>query len=82
MSIKEISEASEKGNVVFGLKETLKAIKKSKGKKLKVFVTSDAREETIKKLQDNKIDFLKIKKVVDVVKELSLDFECEVFLVK
>jgi ribosomal protein L7Ae-like RNA K-turn-binding protein len=82
MSIKEISEAIEKEHIIFGLKETLKTIKKSKGKKLKVFVTSDAREETIKKLQENKIDFLKVKSTVDVTKELSLGFECEVFLVK
>lgn len=82
MSIKEISEAMSKNNIYFGLKQTLKNFKGSKSKKLKVFVANDAREETIKKLQENGIEFSKVKCVEDSAKELNLGFECEVFLVK
>jgi len=82
MSLKEISEAMIKKNVYFGLKQTLKNAKSSKSKKLKVFVANDAREETIKKLQESGIEFSKVKCVEDSAKELGLSFECEVFLVK
>jgi ribosomal protein L30E len=82
MSIKEISEAIKKGNVLFGIKEALKLSKKSKKAKHKVFAVNDARDETIKKLEENKIDFLRIKNKEDTAKELNLDFECEIFSIK
>jgi ribosomal protein L7Ae-like RNA K-turn-binding protein len=82
MSLKEISEAIEKGNICFGLKETLKNIKKSKAKKHKIFAANDAREETINKLNEFGIDFSKTKGKEELAKELNLDFECEVFFIK
>jgi len=82
MSIKEISEAIAKENVIFGLKETLKFLKKSKNKKARVFITNDAREETINKLEAHKLELSKIKGKEDTSKELGLNFECEVFLIK
>jgi len=82
MSVKEILEGIKKGNVLFGIKETLRFSKKSKKAKYKVFVVQDAREDTLKKLEENKIDFSKIKNKEDVAKELNLGFECETFLIK
>lgn len=82
MSVKDISDAMKSGEVYFGLRQTLRNAIKGKNKKSKVFVVSDARETTIKKLQDSGIEFSKIKNVEDSKKELNLDFECEVFLLK
>jgi ribosomal protein L7Ae-like RNA K-turn-binding protein len=80
MAIKDIKEAIEKKNVIFGLRETLKA---SKGKKkLNVLVVSDAREETLKKLKEKGIEFETLKKKDDVTKDLNLNFRCGVFLIK
>ena len=80
MSVKDLKEAMEKGKVIFGLRETLKS---SKGKKkLRVFMVSDARAETEKKLTDGKVDFEKLKAKSEIAKELGLDFECEVFSIK
>jgi ribosomal protein L30E len=81
MTIKDIKDAIDKNKAVFGLRETIKACKKNKGK-YKVFVVSDARPETVKKLQDAKIDTEKIKAKEEVEKELQLGFLCEVFLVE
>ena len=75
MSIKEIKEAMENGNVFFGIKQALKG-----GKKIKmVFITKDARDETVEKLENAKIEFDVLKSKTDIAKELNLDFECEVF---
>jgi ribosomal protein L7Ae-like RNA K-turn-binding protein len=80
MSLKDIKDAIGKKSVVFGLRGTLK---NSKGKKKsKVFVVSDARAETLSKLKEKGIEFESLKKKADVSKELNLDFESEVFLIK
>ena len=79
MSVKEIQEAILSKKVLFGIKQVLKA---KKTKKSKVFVASDAREETSNKLKENKIEFSSLKRKADVAKELNLGFECEVFLIK
>lgn len=77
MSIKEIREAMEKGNVLFGVKQALK------NKKLKqVFISKDTRDETVEKLEAAKIEFDVLKSKADISKELNLDFECEVFSIK
>jgi hypothetical protein len=49
---------------------------------MNIFVVSDAREETLNKLKEKKIEFSSLKKKSDVAKELGLAFECEVFLIK
>ena len=78
MSVKEISEAIESGNVLFGVKQALKV-----GKKLKnVFIAKDTRDETVEKLEIAKIEFIVLKSKADLAKELNLDFECEVFCLK
>ena len=75
MSVKEISEAMEKGNVLFGIKQALKG-----GKKLKnVFIAKDTRDSTVEKLESAKIEFDVLKSKAELAKELNLDFECEVF---
>lgn len=81
MTIKDIKDAIAKDKVVFGLREIARICKKSKGK-CKVFVVSDARPETVKKLQEAKIDAEKIKAKQEVEKELNLGFLCEVFLIQ
>ena len=78
MSVKEISEAIESGNVFFGIKQALKIGKKSKN----VFIAKDARDETVEKLEAAKIEFIVLKSKADLAKELNLDFECEVFCLK
>ena len=75
MSVKEITEAMASGNVCFGIRQCLKAGKKSNG----VFIAKDTREETVEKLEDAKIEFIVLKSKADLAKELNLDFECEVF---
>ena len=82
MTLKEIQTAHEKGNVLFGIRQVLKAGKKSK-KKLNVFVCEDTREETLGRLQEGKVEAEVLKgKKEDVAKELNMDFLCEVFLIK
>ncbi len=77
MSIKEIKEAMEKGNVLFGIRQALK------NKKLKqVFISKDTRDGTVEKLEAAKIEFDVLKSKADISKELNLDFECEVFSIK
>jgi len=75
MSIKEISEAIESGNVLFGIKQALKLGKKSKN----VFIAKDTRDETVEKLEAAGIEFDVLKSKAELAKELNLDFECEVF---
>ena len=75
MSVKEIKEAMEKGEVSFGIKQVLK----SKQKLKMVFIAKDARDETVEKLEKANIEFDVLKSKTDIAKELNLDFECEVF---
>ena len=75
MSVKEISEAIESGNVMFGVKQALKLGKKSKN----VFIAKDTRDETVEKLEAAGIEFDVLKSKAELAKELNLDFECEVF---
>jgi len=78
MSVKEISEAMDSGNAMFGVRQCLKAGKKAKN----VFIAKDTRDGTVEKLEDAKIEFVVLKSKVDLAKELNLDFECEVFCLK
>jgi ribosomal protein L30E len=78
MSMKELGEAIEGGNVLFGIKQALKLGKKSKN----VFIAKDTRDDTVEKLDAAKIEFDVLKPKVDITKELNLDFECEVFSIK
>lgn len=75
MSVKEIGEAIEKKKVLFGIKEAVKNKKKIKS----VFVSKDAREETVEKLESEKIEFAVLKSKEDISKELNLHFESEVY---
>ena len=75
MSVKEIKEAMKDNLVFFGIKQTLK----NKNKLKNVFITNDTRDETVEKLENAKIEFDVLKSKIDIVKELNLDFECEVF---
>ena len=78
MSVKEISEAMKGGNVIFGIRQTLKLGKKAKN----VFIAKDTRDDTVEKLEAAKIEFDVLKPKADLAKELNLDFECEVFSLK
>ena len=78
MSVKELGEAIESGNVLFGVKQALKG-----GKKLKnVFIAKDTRDETVEKLEAAGIEFDVLKTKAELAKELNLDFACEVFSIK
>jgi ribosomal protein L7Ae-like RNA K-turn-binding protein len=77
MSVKEIKEAMEKGNVLFGIRQALKS-KKLKG----VFIAKDTRDETVEKLEAAKVEFDVLKTKAELARELNLDFECEVFSIK
>jgi len=78
MSIKEISEAIESGNIMFGVKQALKG-----GKKVKdVFIAKDTRDSTVEKLESAGIEFDVLKSKAELAKELNLDFRCEVFSIK
>jgi ribosomal protein L7Ae-like RNA K-turn-binding protein len=78
MSIKEIKEAIDEKKVYFGIKQA----KKHKANIATVFVTKDARDETIKLLEDAKIEFVVLKPKSEMTKGLNLDFESEVFSIK
>ena len=78
MSIKEIAEAINNDNVVFGVKQALKGGKKLKG----VFIAKDTRDETVEKLEAAGIEFDVLKTKAELAKELNLDFLCEVFSIK
>lgn len=96
MSVKELKEGIEKGKVIFGIKQILKFFsktsakkgkedkeeKKGKKKEERVFLVKDAREETAKKLKEAGIEFSFLKNRTEVAKELNLNFESEVFLLK
>ncbi len=75
MSIKEIKEAMKDNLVFFGIKQTLK----NKDKLTNVFITKDTRDETVDKLENAKIEFDVLRSKADIIKELNLDFDCEVF---
>ena len=78
MSMKEIKEAMESGSVFFGVRQAMK----NKGKLKNVFIAKDARDETVNKLENAKIEFDVLKSKADMAKELNLDFECEVISLK
>jgi len=78
MSVKELKEGIEAENVLFGIKQALKLGKKAKS----VFITKDARDDTVEKLEGAGIEFDVLKSKADLTKELNLDFECEVFSLK
>ena len=80
MSIKEIKEKYKEKKIFFGIRETLKKAKKRK--KYRVFVSKDAREETIRKLEENKINFEFTKTKEEVAKELGLNFKSEVYFLE
>ena len=75
MSIKDIREAMEKQQICFGVKQAIKNKKKFKD----VFVPKDIRDETVERLEKEKIEFVVLKSKEEMSKELNLDFECEVF---
>ena len=79
MSVKEIKDAIDEGNVLFGIRQALK-----KGKKKSVFVVKDTRDETIDKLEKAKVGFEVLGRQTkeEVAKELGLDFESEVFSIR
>ena len=82
MNIKELIEAEKKGKLLFGTKEVLKKIKSKKlNKSASIFVCRDAREETLKKLEEKGVEFEVIKNKSIVSKELGINFESEVFLI-
>lgn len=78
MSVKEIKEAMEKKNILFGIRQALKSDKKPK----RIFIAKDTRDETVEKIENAKIEFDVLKSKADLTKELNLDFECEVFSIK
>jgi len=78
MSVKEIKDAMENNSVYFGVKESIKHKKEIKN----VYVIKDARESTLKKLDDAKITYKPLKTKKEMVKLLNLDFLSEVFSVK
>lgn len=78
MSIKELEDALAKGNVLFGIRECLKGKKDLKA----VFISRDARDETVEKLEAAGIEFVVLKNKEELAKQLNLDFESEVFSIK
>jgi len=78
MTIKEIKEAMKENKIYFGIKQTIKHKKDLKT----VFITKDTREETVKKLEDAKIEFSVLKDKDELTKNLNLDFTSEVFSIK
>jgi ribosomal protein L7Ae-like RNA K-turn-binding protein len=74
MSLKEIKEAMDKGKVLLGIKECIKNKKKLKS----VFIAKDTREETVNRLENEKIEFVVLKNKEDMAKELNLTFTSEV----
>ena len=81
MSIKEIKEAMDEGKIMFGVKQAVKH-SKGKGNSVKVFVAKDARDATIDKLEEAKVEFEVLKTKEEIAKELGTDFESEVFSIK
>jgi ribosomal protein L7Ae-like RNA K-turn-binding protein len=78
MSLKEIKEAIEKESIYFGIRQAIKH-KKEIGS---VFISKDARESTVAKLEAAEIEFTVLKSKEEISKNLNLDFESEVFSIK
>ena len=78
MIVKDISDALVKGNVYFGIKQCLKHKKDIKS----VFISKDARDETVDALEKAGIEFIVLKTKKDLSKQLNLNFESEVFSIK
>ncbi len=78
MTIKEIKEAMKEKKIYFGIKQTLKHKKDIKA----VFITKDTREDTVKKLENAKIEFSVLKDKDELTKNLNLDFTSEVFSIR
>ena len=78
MSVNEIKEAMKNESVYFGLKQTLKNAKKIKH----VFVAKDTRDEILKVLDENKIEYKPLKNKKEMSKLLDLNFVSEVFSIK
>lgn len=78
MSVNDIKEAMKNESVYFGLKETLKNIKKVKN----VFVSKDARSNTLKVLDEKKIKYKILKDREEMSKLLDLNFTSEVFSIR
>ena len=75
MTLKELKESVEKGNVLFGIKQALKNSKNIGD----VFIAKDTRPETVSMLEASKIEFSVLKPKLELRKELEIDFDCEVF---
>jgi ribosomal protein L7Ae-like RNA K-turn-binding protein len=83
MSLKELNEAKKAKKVSYGVKQVLKLAKKKKlGKTSRVFVCRDTREGVLKELEKAGVEFEVLKNKRDVSRELELDFDSEVFLIK
>jgi ribosomal protein L7Ae-like RNA K-turn-binding protein len=78
MSIKEIKEAIDDNKIYFGIKQ---AVKQKKDISF-VFISKDARDSTVQKLEDAKVEFIVLKTKAEMAKNLNLDFESEVFSIK
>ncbi len=78
MTINDIKEAMNKGDVYFGLKQTLKNSKKIKS----VFVAKDTRDEVLKTLDDKKILYKALKTKKEMAKLLDIDFIPEVYSIR
>lgn len=82
MSVKEISEAIKAGTINYGIKQVLRAAKEKKlSTTSKVFISKDARDETVEKLEKAEIEFEVLKSKAELSKALGLDFESEVFYI-
>lgn len=81
--MKDLIDAQKKENLSFGIKEVLRlANSKKLGKSSRVFISRDAREETVKKLEGAGVEFEVLKNKKDISRELHMDFNSEVFLVR
>lgn len=82
MTMKNLIDANEEGNVIFGIREILKLAKKKKLKKgYSVFIAKDARDDVVLKLENAGIEFEVLKSKKDISKELGIDFNSEIFLI-
>ena len=83
MSIKEIKEAMDEGKAVFGIRQVLKAQGVKKGNAvLKDFVAKNARDKTLEDLEKAGVEYEVLKMKEEIAKDLNLDFECEVYLIR
>jgi len=82
MSLRDLVEADKKGKVSFGVKQVLKLAKAKKLKKsARVFISRDARDETVKMLEDAGVEFEVLKNKKEISKEMGADFDSEVYLI-